>query len=163
MVVLRGERVVLRPAEPGDTAALLAILAEPEVAPWWGVYAAADVAEELAASFVILVDGAVAGWLQYTEETEPDFAHVGLDIAVTTRLRGLGYGREALRVAIRHFTAQGHHRFTIDPSVGNERAIRSYAAIGFRPVGVMRAYERGSDGTWRDGLLMDLLADELID
>jgi aminoglycoside 6'-N-acetyltransferase len=28
-------------------------------------------------------------------------------------------------------------------------------------VGVMRAYERGDDGTWHDGLLMDLLAGEL--
>jgi aminoglycoside 6'-N-acetyltransferase len=27
---------------------------------------------------------------------------------------------------------------------------------------VMRNYERGLDGTWHDGLLMDLLADELI-
>ncbi|HEY4099104.1 MAG TPA: GNAT family protein [Baekduia sp.] len=163
MLVLRGERVVLRRAEPGDAAALLAILAEPEVARWWGAYAAADVAEELDASFAILVDGAVAGWLQFTEETTPDYPHVGLDIAVTTRLRGLGYGREALRVAVRHFVAQGHHRFTIDPSAGNERAIRSYAAIGFRPVGILRSYERAPDGTWRDGLLMDLLADELID
>jgi aminoglycoside 6'-N-acetyltransferase len=29
-------------------------------------------------------------------------------------------------------------------------------------VGIMRQYERGPDGTWHDGLLMDLLADELI-
>jgi aminoglycoside 6'-N-acetyltransferase len=26
---------------------------------------------------------------------------------------------------------------------------------------VMRSYERGPDGTWHDGLLMDLLATEL--
>ncbi|HEX2508373.1 MAG TPA: GNAT family protein [Miltoncostaeaceae bacterium] len=57
--------------------------------------------------------------------------------------------------------ALGHHRFTIDPAVANERAIRSYAAVGFRPVGVMRAYERGRDGAWHDNLLMDLLAGEL--
>jgi aminoglycoside 6'-N-acetyltransferase len=28
---------------------------------------------------------------------------------------------------------------------------------------VLRAYERGPDGRWHDGLLMDLLADELLD
>jgi len=33
--------------------------------------------------------------------------------------------------------------------------------VGFRPVGVMRRYERGADGTFHDGLLMDLLAEEL--
>jgi aminoglycoside 6'-N-acetyltransferase len=27
---------------------------------------------------------------------------------------------------------------------------------------VLRDYERGPDGTWHDGLLMDLLAGELI-
>ena len=32
----------------------------------------------------------------------------------------------------------------------------------FRPVGVMRRYERDADGSgWHDGLLMDLLAEEL--
>ena len=55
-----------------------------------------------------------------------------------------------------------HHRFTIDPAVHNQRAIRCYAAVGFRRVGVMRNYERVDDGPWHDGLLMDLLAEELI-
>ena len=31
-----------------------------------------------------------------------------------------------------------------------------------RPVGVMRKCERGPDGTWHDGLLMDLLADDFV-
>jgi aminoglycoside 6'-N-acetyltransferase len=26
----------------------------------------------------------------------------------------------------------------------------------------MRAYERGPDGSWHDGLLMDLLAEDLV-
>ena len=56
---------------------------------------------------------------------------------------------------------RGHHRVTIDPAADNERAIRAYGRVGFRPVGIMRAYERGPDGAWHDGLLMDLLADDL--
>jgi len=44
--------------------------------------------------------------------------------------------------------------------VDNDRAIRAYRAVGFGPVGVMRAYERAGDGTWHDNLLMDLLAAE---
>jgi aminoglycoside 6'-N-acetyltransferase len=43
----------------------------------------------------------------------------------------------------------------------NERAIRSYARVGFRPVGIMRRAERAPDGRWRDALVMDLLAEEL--
>ena len=60
-----------------------------------------------------------------------------------------------------HFVDRGHHRFTIDPAAGNERAIRCYAAVGFKPVGLMREYERVDSGPWHDGLLMDLLAHEL--
>jgi aminoglycoside 6'-N-acetyltransferase len=59
------------------------------------------------------------------------------------------------------FEHRGHHRITIDPAAHNERAIRSYRRLGFRPVGVMRRYERGADGTWHDGLLMDLLPEDL--
>ncbi len=57
---------------------------------------------------------------------------------------------------------RGHHRLVIDPAADNEPAIRCYAAVGFRPVGIMRRYERDPDGVgWHDGLLMDLLAEEL--
>jgi aminoglycoside 6'-N-acetyltransferase len=50
----------------------------------------------------------------------------------------------------------------IDPAADNAAAIRCYAAVGFRPVGIMRNYERDVDAdTWHDGLLMDLLAAEL--
>ena len=61
---------------------------------------------------------------------------------------------------MRHlFDERGHHRITIDPAAANTRAIRCYEAVGFERVGVMRQYERGDDGTWRDGLLLELLRD----
>jgi hypothetical protein len=56
---------------------------------------------------------------------------------------------------------RGHHRLTIDPAASNARAIAAYAKVGFRPVGIMRQYERGPDGTWHDGLLMELLREDL--
>jgi aminoglycoside 6'-N-acetyltransferase len=37
-----------------------------------------------------------------------------------------------------------------------------YGKVGFKPVGVMRKYERDASGKWSDGLLMDLLAEEFI-
>ena len=80
-----------------------------------------------------------------------------LDISLTTSLHGGGYGRRVLKLVIAHFVAKGHHRFTIDPDVTNERAIRCYSAVGFEPVGVMRAYERNPEGGWNDALLMDLI------
>jgi aminoglycoside 6'-N-acetyltransferase len=160
---LRGERVELRPADERDVDAIASILSEPDVARWWGRYDSERVRAELAGSFVILVDGAAAGWLQAHEQADPDFPSVAFDIAVTARLSGRGVGREALRVAIRHFIERGHHRFTIDPALENDRAVRSYSAVGFKRVGVMRGYERRPDGSFRDGLLMDLLADDLVE
>ena len=162
-LTLRGERLWLRPVREDDVEALTDILASPEVARWWGAYDAERLRAELLGPgrFVILVDGAVRGWIGAEEETDPDYRHVGLDLFLAVDLHGRGYGPEALRVAIGHFAAGGHHRFTIDPAVANRRAIRAYEKVGFRPVGVMRAYERGADGAWHDNLLMEALAAEL--
>jgi aminoglycoside 6'-N-acetyltransferase len=162
---LRGERLVLRPLVEDDLDALVAILAEPEVARWWGPQAEHPDREELLgpeARFAIVVEGAVAGWLACDENTDPMYRHVGLDIFLTTPLHGQGLGREALRLAIGYYLERGHHRFTIDPAAHNERAIRSYQRVGFRAVGIMRRYERGPDGSWHDGLLMDLLPGDLL-
>ncbi|MEL7210252.1 MAG: GNAT family protein, partial [Actinomycetota bacterium] len=92
---------------------------------------------------------------------DPDYRHAGIDIFVDPAVHGRGHGTDALRTLCRHlFDVEGHHRLTIDPAADNAAAIRTYEKVGFRPVGRMRAYERGLDGTWHDGLLMDLLADE---
>jgi aminoglycoside 6'-N-acetyltransferase len=85
-----------------------------------------------------------------------------MDIVLAAAFQGAGLGPEALRLAAAWLIgARGHHRLTIDPAAANERAITVYASIGFRPVGIMRSYERGPDGEWHDGLLMDMLAGEL--
>ena len=160
--------VALRPVNPDDAAALAAILADPTVAPWWGSFDAEKLRRDIIepppeiASFVIEVEGSVAGFIQYSEENEPDYRHAGIDIAVGSPWQGRGIGPDAIRALARHlFEERGHHRLTIDPATANERAIRAYERVGFRRVGVMRAYERGPDGVWHDGLLMDLLRGEL--
>jgi aminoglycoside 6'-N-acetyltransferase len=164
--VLRGERVVLRPAGESDVLPLVAVLADPEVALWWGPHDAQRVRDDLnhegSEILVVELEGEVIGLVEVTEESEPDYRHVALDIAIRADLHGRGLGGESLRAVIEYLIDErGHHRFTIDPAVENERAIRSYTRLGFRPVGVMRRSERAPDGTWRDGLLMDLLAEEL--
>jgi aminoglycoside 6'-N-acetyltransferase len=167
--VLHGERVVLRPVRDDDLTPLLAMLTELDVARWFGRWDAARVRRDLLAPqedeavLAIEVERECAGMLLVGEETMPDYRHVSLDIALAGSHQGRGIGPEAMRLAIEHMLeAQGHRRFTIDPAAANDRAIRAYTAIGFRPVGVMRGYERALDGTWRDGLLMDLLAEEYV-
>ena len=113
------------------------------------------------ALFAIEVDGAVAGAIQYAEESDPQYRSAGIDLFLGTDWQGRGLGREAIATLVRHlFAERGHHRLTIDPALANERAIRCYEAVGFRRVGVLRQYERAADGTWRDGLLLELLADD---
>lgn len=167
--MLTGERVVLRPAHAGDLDALEAIFAEPEVARWWHGYDRRRIEAEAVHGddpaetvYVVDVDGEVAGVVQSYEELEPDYRSAGLDIAVGTRWHGTGVGLDALRTLATHLLGErGHHRLTIDPAADNARAIAAYTKLGFRPVGVARQYERGPDGTFHDGLLMDLLRGEL--
>lgn len=162
-LVLRGERVTLRPSREDDVDALFAVLAEPAVVRWWRENTRDDVREELHLGLTILVADAAVGWLLVHEETEPEYRSVAFDIALSAARHGGGFGQEALRVIIRHCIAAGHHRFTIDPAVDNENAIRSYAAVGFKPVGILREQELWPDGHWGDALLMDLLAREFVD
>ena len=90
------------------------------------------------------------------------YRHAGIDIFLTTHQHDRGVGTEAVRLLATFLCEQrGHHRLTIDPAAANHRAIRCYEKVGFRRVGLMRRYERGSDGQFHDGLLMDLLREEL--
>jgi aminoglycoside 6'-N-acetyltransferase len=158
---LRTERLTLRPVAEEDIEPLLAIVTGPGVREWWGSADADDIRYD-GAAFTIEVGGEVAGWLGVSEEKEPDYKHCGLDISLAPAYQDRGLGPEALRTAIDWLVRErGHHRFTIDPAAHNERAIAAYAKVGFRPVGIMRRYERDRDGSWHDGLLMDLLAEEL--
>jgi aminoglycoside 6'-N-acetyltransferase len=167
VVELKGDRVVLRPLQVDDVAVLVEIQDQPSVARWWGAPDEEDLRRQAAGeseetSFAIIVDGTVAGLIQYAEENDPMYRHAGIDLFLSEELQGRGLGTDAVRTLARHLIQdRGHHRLTIDPAADNHAAIRAYEKVGFRPVGVMRQYERSPEGEWRDGLLMDLLADEL--
>ena len=120
----------------------------------------ADAGDEVV--LVIEVAREVAGAIQFYEENEPDYRHAAIDLYLAGRFQRQGLGPEAIRLVATYLVeVRGHHRLTIDPAADNAAAIRAYERVGFRPVGVMRRYERGADGSWHDGLLMDLLAEEL--
>ncbi|MCT4351530.1 GNAT family N-acetyltransferase [Streptomyces sp. Je 1-79] len=169
MTELHGAAVVLRPAAAEDVPALSAIRATPEVRARWrgGEDLAAEVASDLedpdVRCLTVRHQGRVVGMIQWYSEDEPDYRHAGIDLFLDPSAHGVGLGTDAVRTLARHLVDDhGYHRLVIDPAADNEVAIRCYAKVGFRPVGVMRRYERGDDGTWHDGLLMDLLADELL-
>jgi aminoglycoside 6'-N-acetyltransferase len=155
--------VDLRPLSESDVAELRRILAEPDVARWWDApeddFPLAD--DPDSTRLTMVVDGAVAGMIQFSEEDEPKYRHAAIDLFVDPAVRGRGIGPAAIRQVVAMLLERGHHRITIDPAVANTAAIRAYEKAGFRRVGVMRAYERDADGRgWHDGLLMELVAAE---
>jgi aminoglycoside 6'-N-acetyltransferase len=161
--------VTLRPAVDPDIPALATIRATPEVRAWWrGEDLEHEVGEDVADPdlrvYVIEHEARVVGAIQWYAETDPDYRYAGIDIYLDPSVHGRGLGVDAIRTLARHLiNVHGYHRLIIDPAAANTAAIRCYTKVGFKPVGVMRQYERGDDGTWHDGLLMDLLAAELIE
>jgi aminoglycoside 6'-N-acetyltransferase len=164
--VLHGERVTLRPLAEADLPRLLEILTEPGVREWWIGYDAEKLRSDVfgdadATPFAIDLDGALIGVILATEELDPSYKYAMIDLAVDASHIGQGLGTDALRTLIRYLIDERrHHHIMIDPAVVNERAIAAYRKVGFKPVGVMRQYERGPDGVWRDSLLLDLVAGE---
>ncbi|MFI1584381.1 aminoglycoside 6'-N-acetyltransferase [Embleya sp. NPDC020630] len=157
MEELRGDRVVLRAVVEADRAILDRIVAEPEVAAWWAP------PEDYEDMWAVVYEGEVIGAVQCDEETDPEYRHAGIDLFLTASRHGRGLGSDTVRTLARWLLDErGHHRLTIDPAAANASAIGCYTKVGFKPVGIMRRYWRDHrTGDWEDGLLMDLLADEL--
>jgi aminoglycoside 6'-N-acetyltransferase len=155
--------LTLRPLAIGDEAELLRIHTTPEVMRWWDIPAEGFPWDEPeSVRLTIEFDGAVAGLIQYWEESEPKYRHAGIDLFIDPVLHGRGLGAEAVRRVVHMiFRERAHHRITIDPAAANTAAIRAYEKVGFRAVGVMHCAERdvGGEG-WHDSLLMELLVGE---
>lgn len=161
--MLRGELVELRPLEESDRTRIVEIRRTEEVFRRWG---GADLdaeytkglADQGLEQFAMVVDGVTVGMIQFGEEDDPDYRHASIDIFVDPVFHRRGYASDAISTLANHlFDERGHHRLTIDPALDNHGAIECYRRVGFHDVGVMRSYERASDGTWRDGFLLDML------
>lgn len=166
--VLEGRMGTLRPLVAGEAKAFAVALSQDEGAhPWIGYEASvleqwfADAAVH---AFAVEEGGVAHGVITFEEQLDPDYRSANIDIALLSSGTNRGLGTDAIRTLAHWlFEQRDHHRITIDPAVGNSRAVRSYEKVGFKPVGIMRQYERGPDGTWHDNLLMDLLKDEFAE
>lgn len=163
--MLKGEHVVLVPVTEAHVPRLRRIRHTPEVRARWGEPSPDwPLDEDDVVCFTVLVDDEVSGMVQYGEENDPDYRHASIDIFLDPAVHCRGIGEDTVRTLARYLIDErGHHRLVIDPAADNKAAIRCYEKVGFRPVGIMREYERDRDGAgWHDGLLMDLLAAELV-
>ncbi len=161
---LRGPRVRLVEVAPEHHRRLGELRLEPGVLRWWQ-----DPQDDWLASepdtvkYTVLLDGRVIGFIQWWQETDPMFRHAGLDLFLDPAVHGRGLGTETVRLVCAHLIDDhGFHRLVIDPEADNEVAIACYRKVGFKPVGVMRRYQRDRFGDWKDGLLLDLLAAEFV-
>lgn len=159
---LRGRQVLLRPSVTADRERLLAIRTTPEVAAWWDPpppdWPANDAGTH---RYTVVTDHRIIGFVQWYENSDPEYAHAGLDLFLDSAVHGRGLGRDVVQTVLRHLLDDvGHHRVVIDPAASNAAAIACYRACGFREVGVMRWYElHVASGRWRDGLLMEYAVD----
>jgi aminoglycoside 6'-N-acetyltransferase len=160
MTELQGERVTLRILDVADVPRLR------ELRPrgWSPVEVDWPLGASSSTRYTILLDGSVVGFIQSHENPDPEYRYAGIDIFVGTPYHGQGIGSDAVRTLVVHLVCDlGHHRVVIDPRADNAAAIRCYRKVGFKPIGVMRRYERNLEtGAWNDNLLMDLLAEELV-
>jgi len=146
-----------------DLAPIVALLQNPGVARWWGFYDLERAKSEFLGDqtvqvFAIETAGRLIGLIDFYEELDPYYRHASLDIAIGDDFQRQGLGGDAMLTLIDHLIhRRGHHRLTIDPAAENLGAVEFYEKLGFRRVGVMRCYERGNDGGWHDGLLMELV------
>ncbi len=163
---LMGQRVRLRTTTALDAAPLVAIRRSEEVRRRWrgddlDAEFAADLADDSCHQLTITADGDVVGMIQFAEADDEEYRHASIDIYIDPAVHRRGYASDAIATLADHlFDDRGHHRITIDPVRDNLAAIACYRGVGFRTVGVMRSYERQGDGSWADGLLMEMLASD---
>ena len=166
MIDLHGELVRLRTTTAADSPRLVEIRETDEVRRRFrsddvAAEIAADLADDELHQLSIEADGQIVGLIQFYEESDEDYRHASIDLYIDPAAHRRGFASAALQMLTDYlFDEVGHHRITIDPAADNAAAIACYEGIGFKTVGVMRAYERQNDGSWGDGLLMDLLASE---
>jgi aminoglycoside 6'-N-acetyltransferase len=152
----------LDPLDVKHAARLRGLHAQPGVTNWWGPMDPDFPFDEAESTrFAIVVDGEIAGLVQYGEEEDESYRHAWIDIFMGDEYSGRGIGTDVVkRVIDMLVTERGHHRITIDPEPENEAAVRSYEKAGFARVGTLkRAYREQGSGDWRDALLMELVVE----
>lgn len=173
--VFRAGRLNLRPPQPRDVAARIAMGRDPQIyrmfgadvaslAPFTQIQAEAWVAriDEHPAAWVIALDDDAIGEIRIDNPVDAD-ARASLAIGILDRNHlGKGYGVEAIRsVAAFAFDALGLHRLSVRVLAFNHRAIRAYEKVGFRREGLERESAHVG-GEWHDDVLMGLLSRELV-
>jgi RimJ/RimL family protein N-acetyltransferase len=111
-------------------------------------------------SFAIEADGKyIGGCALFNFNPHSRTCELGITIG-DKAYRGQGYGRESIKLLVDYaFRQRNLHKVWLQVHASNERAVRAYAACGFRQEGRLRAHV-WSDGRYDDLLQMGLLRAE---
>lgn len=172
-MIIRGEKVFLRPIRPSDFPKLAAWSRDREIARYVGGQYPTRL-EEYAEWHRRLQSDRHSHHLAISTHDDVLIGHIELDhIAwrsgdAELRIRigerqhwGRGYGTEAVRLLLSHaFSSLNLKRVYLRVFSFNERAIRCYRKAGFRREGML--VRRAPDGQRRTVLLMRILRDEFL-
>lgn len=142
-----------RPMTVADTDAVLAIEEASYAFPW----TRGNFIDSLAAGYRCELrfddDGTLAGYA--VAMTAVDEIHL-LNITVAPPLQGRGHARALLASLLQHVRLQGLHSVWLEVRPSNARARTLYAQLGFREVGLRRAYYPAPQGSREDAIVMSL-------
>ncbi|GAA4148300.1 hypothetical protein GCM10022416_42450 [Actinomadura keratinilytica] len=179
-VRLEGERVVVRPFEPDDAAALVDVVRAGEdilpptfprepspetLAPWPDGEVHLPQREGTGVHFAVTdrATGVLAGTIGLFRV---DWSQLTCEVGYGMRpsWRGRGYATEALTLVSRWaLRACGLHRIELRALTTDRASLRVAEKSGFRREGVARGAERGPDGEQRDQAVFGLLRPDLDD
>ena len=172
-MILRTERLTLRPIETGDAGAVFRMMSNAEVMAYWDTaeiddpdivdrIVAAQVDETLLGrSFywsIIKAEGTGEAFIGCCDLSEVDRRHHRAEIGflMTPQAWGDGYAQEAMTAVLEHAASLDLRRLTARTHVGNSRTEALLATLGFADEGVLHGYI-DREGERRDCRLWGML------
>ena len=173
-MVVKGDKVILRPMKPRDVGLIHKWANNPDVMPFW--YGRKKSLKEIkddwkpqyfsssnpnsGRCFAIEVDNKTIGMVNYNK-IDRDNRNVTIDIVIGEKDNwNRGYGTDVLRTFLKYlFEEFKLHRVWLGTYMFNKRAIRVYENVGFRREGLLRE-DALIGNKYEDTVILGVLKDE---
>ena len=133
------EKVLLRPMQAQDTAAVAALERACFSAPWSEASIAGELSNPLSRWLVAERDGEILGYVG--SQTVPPEADV-MNLAVAEPARGQGLGRALMAALMAALADEGIFELGLEVRASNAPALALYGALGFQEAGRRKNYYR---------------------